>query len=288
MILRHFQRERPKTGTYTVISLTDYSNGHSECTATTVKDPISFKKKSKEQREKDLQKLHDDLLDSQGVGGDEGHLIFMEATQPKKPITDFDRLENKHRALRRTKSVIRKKIIEGELDHFLTLTYKENKLDLKEAWKDWKKFIRLVLKKYPTLKYLVICERQKRGAIHFHAAVHGFMHANSIRALWLKIVGEGNIDIKRKKRDQSLHGLAKYITKYITKQFDELEDFKNLYRCSKNIKLRITKFYLTKEYALIGDSIIDEFINTYVPNVLQDWSDSNGLYSTRWVSSLAP
>ena len=163
MILRHFTREKPESGSYTVVSLTDYSNGEAELTATTVKDPISFKRKSKEQRAKDLEKVHEALLESQGVGGDEGHLIFIEATEPKKPITDFDREENKHRALRRTKSVIRKKIIEGELDHFLTLTYKENKLDLKEAWKDWKKFIRLVLKKYPELKYLVICERQKRG-----------------------------------------------------------------------------------------------------------------------------
>ena len=114
------------------------------------------------------------------------------------------------------------------------------------------------------------------------------MHANSIRALWLRVIGEGNIDIKRKRHNQSLHGLAKYITKYITKQYDELEDFKNLYRCSKNIKLKITKFYLSKHYALIRDSIIDEIINLFVPNQLQDWSDSNGLYSTRWVSSLAP
>ncbi len=288
MILRHFTRERPKTGTYTVVSFTDYSSGESELTATTVKDPISYKRKSKEQRETDLETLHDGLLESEGIGGNEGELLFLQATEPKKPITDYELLENKHRALRRSKSVIRKKIIEGNLDHFLTLTYKENKLDLKEAWKDWKKFIRLVLKKYPELKYLVICERQKRGAIHFHAAVHGFMHANSIRALWLRVIGEGNIDIKRKRHNQSLHGLAKYITKYLTKQFDELESFKNIYRCSKNIKLKITKFYLSKEYALIKDSIIDELINVFIPNQLQDWSDSNGLYSTRWVSSLAP
>lgn len=284
MILRNWQHESPKSGTYTVFNLTEYSSGETEATVTTVKDTVQMRPKLKKTVEQ-MDKAHDALLNCVPLEGKDSLLFLDEFTKEK---TLLEREENKTRSMRRTRSVIRKKIIEGELDHFLTLTYKENKLDLKECWSDWKKFIRLVQKKYPTLKYLVVVERQKRGAVHFHIAIHGFLHANTIRALWLKVVGQGNIDIKRKKRNQSLHNLAKYMTKYITKQYDELDSFKNLYRCSRNIKLKITKFYLPKEYAYLRGEHIKFALDHYIGEIKQFWEDSNGLYSCQWASSLAP
>jgi hypothetical protein len=284
MILRNWNAESPKRGTYTVFNLTEYSSGESEATVTTVKDTVLKRPKLKKTVEQ-IDLAHDALLDSDPLKGKDALLFLDQFTKEKSAI---DKEENKTRSMRRTRSVIRKKIIEGNLDHFLTLTYKENKLDLKECWADWKKFIRLVQKKYPTLKYLVVVERQKRGAVHFHIAIHGFLHANTIRRLWLSVVGEGNIDIKRKKRNQSLHNLAKYMTKYITKQYDELDSFKNLYRCSRNIKLKITKFYLPKEYAMFRAEQIKHALDHYIGEIKQFWEDSNGLYSCQWASSLAP
>jgi len=275
-------QESPKQGTYTVFNLTEYSSGESEATVTTVKDSEPTRRKSI-----DTDSIHNNLLDSVPVDGDEAEQLIMGATELKQ-ISDLDKEENKQRSLRRARSVIRKKIIEGELDHFLTLTYKENKKDVAECWKDWKKFIRLVQKKYPTLKYLVIIERQKRGAIHFHVAVHGFMHVQSVRRLWLQVVGQGNIDIKRRRHNQSMHGLAKYITKYLTKQYDELESFQNLYRCSKNIKLKQIKFYLPKEHAMTRAADIDRALKIFIKEIKQFWHDSNGLFSCQWASSLAP
>lgn len=283
MLMNEWQDQAPKSGTFTVLSVTLFSNGEKEALATTIFDPSVIKRKKR-----DVEKEHEQLLCSTGVTGDKAVEILEAYFEPRKPISELEREENKQRSLRRAKTVIRKKIIEGELDHFMTLTYRDNKTDLKEAWDDWKKFIRLAQKRYPTLKYLVIAERQKRGAIHFHAAVHGYMHANSIRALWLSVVGSGNIDIKRRKHNQSLHGLAKYLTKYLTKQYDELESFKNLYRCSRNIKLTILKWYLPKEYALHRQSMIEEAIIFWLKRVAQYWGDANGLYSVQWASTLSP
>jgi len=282
MIDRGWSEHSPKSGTYTVFNITDYSSGEAEVSVTTVKDSECYTKKVI-----DKELMHERLLDSVPYDSDEAERLIIEATELKE-ISELDKEENKQRSLRRAKSVIRKKIIEGELDHFLTLTYKENKTDLQECWKDWKKFIRLVQQKYPALKYLVIVERQKRGAIHFHAAIHGFMHANAIRSLWLQVVGAGNIDLKRKKDGQSIHSLAKYICKYLTKQYDELDDFKNLYRCSQNIKLKQMKFYLPKEYALFRADEIEKALAIFIKDIKQFWEDSNGLYSCQWASSLSP
>lgn len=280
MGLDSWEYDVPEKGTYTVLTVTSYTSGDREATATTIFDPDVIRKPR--------QKLtQDELLESAPSTGDEAIKVLDDFFDPKQ-LSEIDKEANKQRSLRRARSVIRKKIIEGQLDHFLTLTYKENKTDLKECWKDWKKFIRLAQKKYPNLKYLVIVERQKRGAVHFHAAIHGYMHANSIRALWLSVIGEGNIDIKRKRHNQSLHGLACYITKYLTKQYDELESFQNLYRSSKNIKLNIIKFYLPKEFALIRDLEIEQALIFWVKQIKQFWQDSNGLYSCCWASSLQP
>jgi len=276
MLDRGWSGESPKKGTYTIFNLTEYSSGEAECTVTTLKDASSKARKPAKIDDLSGAKVLSEKAALKAMGFD------------PEPISELDKEENKQRSLRRARSVIRKKIIEGELDHFLTLTYKENKKDVAECWKDWKKFIRLVQKKYPTLKYLVIVERQKRGAIHFHVAVHGFMHVQSVRCSWLQVVGEGNIDIKRRSRNQSMHGLANYITKYLTKQYDELESFQNLYRCSKNIKLKQTKLYLPKEFAMVRASEIRQAIALYLHDVKQYWEDSNGLFSCQWASTLAP
>ena len=148
MILRNWQHESPKSGTYTVFNLTEYSSGETEATVTTVKDTVQMRPKLKKTVEQ-MDKAHDALLNCVPLEGKDALLFLDEFTKEK---TLLEREENKTRSMRRTRSVIRKKIIEGGLDHFLTLTYKENKLDLKECWSDWKKFIRLVQKKISSIK----------------------------------------------------------------------------------------------------------------------------------------
>lgn len=280
------QNEAPQKGTYSVVKVTDYSNGEREMSVTTVFDPDSLRTRKKD----DSEQLHEQLLNSDPIKAEAAKVVLDEFFKEDdvKEISPIDKEENKLRSLRRSKTSIRMKIIEGELDHFLTLTYRENQTDIDLAWQQWKQFIRLVQKKYPTIKYLVILERQKRGAIHFHACINGFLHANTVRALWKKIVGEGNIDLKRRRHNQSLHGLANYICKYLTKQYDEIEDFKNIYRCSRNIKIKQSKFYIPREFAYLRDKVIQQLIQIYVPDHKQHRGDSNGLFSYEWVSSLAP
>jgi len=125
------------------------------------------------------------------------------------------------RSMRRSKATVRRKCMAGGLDHLLTLTYRENVTDLESAFADLTRFIRLVRMTNSNWKYVAVAEYQKRGAVHFHLAVRGFQQVQLLRHIWLRVVGEGNIDVQSPKHTLrsawALPKLAGYITKYITK-----------------------------------------------------------------------
>lgn len=127
--------------------------------------------------------------------------------------------ENKQRAMRRARTAVRQSIMAAQLDHLLTLTYRENQMDPVLAWKHFARFRRLLRKhrRGRTFPYVAVLERQKRGAIHVHAAVSGYQDVRLLRVLWNEAIGdfEGNIDVKFFR--QRLPTLARYLTKYITK-----------------------------------------------------------------------
>ncbi|WP_285675166.1 rolling circle replication-associated protein, partial [Paralimibaculum aggregatum] len=81
--------------------------------------------------------------------------------------------------------------------------------------------------------YVVVAERQKRGAIHFHLAVRGRQDVALLRAAWLAVLAAspavaelsglgsslGNIDVQGSRR-RPLHRVARYLAKYLAKDDD--------------------------------------------------------------------
>lgn len=65
--------------------------------------------------------------------------------------------------------VERQVFLNKDLNSFITITYKENKTDVNKCLEDWKYFLKKEKKTNPDIKYIMAIERQKRGAIHFHA-----------------------------------------------------------------------------------------------------------------------
>jgi hypothetical protein len=122
-------------------------------------------------------------------------------------------------------------------------------VDEAQAWRDWSKFARRMRKELGEFKYIVVSEKQKRGAIHFHAAVVGFQDVRLIRKIWLSVIGDGNIDVQYRGCKKGLqwkrNRLAGYLCKYISKSFD-LESFtgRHMYRCSQHIMINKRVFYL--------------------------------------------
>lgn len=128
------------------------------------------------------------------------------------------------KSLIRAKTMVRRKCLSMCADRMLTLTFRENVTDLKEAWGCFHYFIKLMRKSFDDFPYVVVPELQKRGAVHFHLAIKGYYPVTLVRKHWLRAIGkrEGNIDITpprddKGKKANSPKKIANYIAKYITK-----------------------------------------------------------------------
>lgn len=123
----------------------------------------------------------------------------------------------------RARKNVRYKSLMLNADRMLTLTYRENKTDLNECRSDLAKFSRLMKSEFgQQWQYIAVPEFQKRGAVHFHLAIHGFYPVNKVRSIWRSVVGDGNIDITSPKiaigkNSWNPRRIANYLAKYLTK-----------------------------------------------------------------------
>jgi len=96
---------------------------------------------------------------------------------------------------------------------FVTLTYKDNVLDLKRAKQDFSLFVKkLNYEVQQNTKYVCVPERQKRGAVHFHCLFFGLPYRplNIFKQLWCH--GDARFE-----RSKQLRSIASYVAKYVTK-----------------------------------------------------------------------
>ena len=113
-------------------------------------------------------------------------------------VNNSDDKDSRERALKRAKTNLRR-LINSNIGQygkeftakFLTLTFRENVQDIKQANYEFTKFIqRFNYKLYGTkkvnLKYTTVIEFQKRGAIHYHTIVYNmpYIKANEISNIW--------------------------------------------------------------------------------------------------------
>lgn len=119
-------------------------------------------------------------------------------TSSESASSDTDYTDSRERSLKRAKTNLRRLINSNVGQYgkeftakFLTLTFKENVQDIKDANYEFQKFIkRLNYKLYGTkkanLKYTTVIEFQKRGAIHYHTIVYNmpYLKANEISDVW--------------------------------------------------------------------------------------------------------
>ena len=150
--------------------------------------------------------------------------------------------KNRERAGRRAKTRVRHLCKVQGLDTLLTLTYRANMQDPERAWKDLREFVRRVRRALPGFAFVAVPERQARGAIHWHLAVHRLpallaarngvkvKSFNVVRAIWRAVVGDvdglagGNVDVARRRGRSTQRSAAKvaaYISKYVAKGFDD-------------------------------------------------------------------
>lgn len=123
-----------------------------------------------------------------------------------------------------------------DLQKFFTLTFKENITDINIAYDELKKFkmrLKYYLKKEHQgreLKYVVVVEFQKRGAVHFHMLCNlPYIPAKKLAELW----GNGYIKINK---IETVDNVGSYVVKYMGKDFkdDRLKGRKR-YNRSRNL-----------------------------------------------------
>ena len=98
------------------------------------------------------------------------------------------------------------------------------------------------------MPYVAVLECQKRGAIHPHLAVRGFQDIRLLRRCWYKIVwkAQGQVNVKEPRPGTSPVKLARYLSKYISKDIDSppREFDEHRYFCSLGIAVPTERFQI--------------------------------------------
>lgn len=172
---------------------------------------------------------------------------------------------NLARSVRRSRQKVRHTIKALEADHMLTLTYRENMQDDDKLKVDFKKFVRMMVARFPDWKYVAVKETQERGALHLHLAVKGRQPLNYLRKCWYIALGgsvtdsgedtKGAINVRAPSRFSGRQGksarwkvekLAGYLTKYLGKEFEgaDAHHAKRYWHSKTIVKVVVQKFWL--------------------------------------------
>jgi len=149
----------------------------------------------------------------------------------------------------RTKTTITDYVLTNEFEYFCTFTFDPKKVDSMniEFSKDkMSKWLNNQRRDSPDLGYLIIAEKHKSGAIHFHALLKHYNAPLHFSGVFQK--GRKVLNIQKWKYGFSTaiaidnnEAVAYYIQKYITKDMLKISN-KKRYWCSRNLK-KPTKLY---------------------------------------------
>ncbi len=174
-------------------------------------------------------------------------------TKPKEREEDKvmgDRIKAAQRAARK----VRLLCIEIQADRLLTLTSRGLLTDLHKAVATWKRFMRPLDRAEAKFLYVAVPEFHSSGDhLHLHVAISGFARVELLRRCWQIALGGkgnergtealGNVDIKyrngrRVDPARRSVGIARYLSKYITKDFERHYQFnRRRYWSPRGVKL---------------------------------------------------
>lgn len=127
----------------------------------------------------------------------------------------------------------------------LTLTFTENLQDVRKANKIFNRFMKYLSARHKGIKWVVVYEYQKRGAVHYHMLIDKYFDQEEIRRWWDKKYNLGKfVNLKRcYKKNGSYSAIAKYLSKYMSKSSSDeksrnqadlnVKSYRFSYNCSK-------------------------------------------------------
>lgn len=167
-------------------------------------------------------------------------------------------------SITRTRNMVRRLIL-ANFDNnskFITLTFGENVVDVKEANKRFGKFIKRLRRKYENLKYLAVIEFTKAGRVHYHMLCNlPYVKASVMADIWR----EGYIKINK---ITHVDNVGAYVIKYMTKDVMDERLFNNKsYNCSQGLEKPLTlRGELAEEIIklYISENDKEVFANSYI------------------------
>ena len=195
-----------------------------------------------------------------------------------------------NKSVARARTKVRRLCLTMCCDRLLTLTFRENLEDLDVAWDRFKYFTKLCRAKWgKKFRYVAVPEYQKRGAVHFHIAIAGYMKANVVRKMWRRAAGRygGNIDITNPKKfgkgNWNPKRIANYISKYISKN-DSVEFNKKRYSSGGDIDIPEPR----KGYVCYGfdmENLMKTVIQRMSAKEVDVFWESDGFFGIQLVST---
>jgi hypothetical protein len=167
-------------------------------------------------------------------------------------------------------------------DRLLTLTVRESSNDIyltrEQIYLMWKRYLEICSKNGFSLgDYVVVPEKHKKGNYHLHAVINGFVKVQILRAFWLRVCmnfgkSGGNVDVSFKKNMSPMQraaGCAKYVSKYVSKSFEESDFNKKRYSASRHQLPESRKIILRSRNLQDAIQELSEYLGLKVGNPLQ-------------------
>lgn len=217
----------------------------------------------------------------------------LRATPKERDAGEIQR--DREKAAYRAARKVRHFALEIRADRLLTLTTRHILKDYDDVTATWKRFMRVLEAANAKFDYIAVPELHKSGEhYHIHAAINGYVRADLLRRCWQIALGGkgneqgssalGNVDIKQQKRQskdpmRQCLGIARYISKYITKSYLEHHQFnRKRYWVPRSIKLpESTGEWMRAE--TIAEAVQELYVR-FDPALMMEATKDNSLYIT--------
>lgn len=198
--------KRPHTGPYLELHVHEFQPGYAEATALMRPERYRPKSPGKKREKKNTQVSRSEMSD-----------------------------DDRARSARRARKMVRHRIKQLAGDRILTLTSRKYMYDQSRCFVALKEFNRLMTLRFPRWAYVAVPELHPKHADHWHMhlAINAYYQVDAVRLLWRQALRNcfkeckldhtpGNIDIRKREGSRhSLNALARYLSKYITKQTED-------------------------------------------------------------------
>ena len=189
---------------------------------------------------------------------------------------------NLYNSLHRTKTNIIDIAKSNNWEWFITITFDKQKVDRYNYEAVAKKFKKLLnnikQRKSPDLKYLLVAELHKDGAIHFHGLLSQIGALNTVKTKNKDSSGHDiynftdfNLGFTQATKVQNTKAVSTYISKYISLELVVVAKNKHKYWCSKNLERpkETLEYIQEKKITNLNDNLKElcDYFNEYATTI---------------------